>query len=732
VNDAADADGHRDDKGTERTRPPARVAERTDATPEKAASIQKAPVASSKRTQQQQKGKRPRVAIPLDILADLGNTVNDLTSTAATTAAQPTPGVPAASSSSAIRPALRASPAVKIAVQRICNKLTVQNAATLTKSLLDLFEIEGHPRSEVLDAFSQVMDDGLLKHTALTSTVALAYAGVIRALQLRHGNAAAGRFFEFVAVAAEVSLVQDDEVTSKNCGTLIAHLLLMHACDHALVTTFIDRCVKQASITALQAALAAVRAAGDRLRVDCPSELNALVDRAEAVLRRCERARDTAVPLVRLSVFVDVLRSIASGKAKTSAGTGAVGEVDRNGIATLTEGLQEFVASFESNKAASNKRSLAKAVASTQVLHCSFQQCCQLPKAPQWWTQLPSAADGADGAASTLEEPRVRRAPRVEDGEMDGDDDDMPEWRDEEGEEDDGVDDEGEGEASFEDEEAEQRGQGSAAPKLSDQERKMRDVKQIRGVETAITGQRFTTELRRNIFNAIANSHDDTDCFHRLMSLGASTATNLPDIAAVLLQCAVQDKTINPFYSRVLQRLVSGQKKFRMALQFALWDRFKGLHLAAVDVCGYINLAAVVTFLVRERVYGLPLLRGLDVDQGIGKNVGLFLRVFILRLLLEFETKRIADYFFGLDATAVGASAPVGFDVAANTSAVKASMRKSLKKFFDEQFADEESAALWMPPLIEVVSRDMELTPKDVDQLAAKISVAKRALREGV
>jgi nucleolar MIF4G domain-containing protein 1 len=650
--------------------------------------------------QQKRPAKRPRVAIPLDILGGLGqpaNKVATMTSSFASTVTK----VPTASAE------------LQTQVQRICNKLTVQNIGTLTKSLMDLFEIGGHPRGEVVDAFCLAMDEGLLQHTALTSAIALAYSGVIRALQLRHGNATASRAFEFIAQTAAGAIQSGNQVVASNCAMTVAHLLLVHACDHALVTSFIRHCVGTASVASLQAAMFAVRAAGDRLRVDCPSELNSLVEEAAAALARHQSNPAPEVPLVRLSVFIDILKSIASGKSKTSANTGAVGEVDRSGLTAVSEALVEFVTSFESAKmVASNKRLLAKSVASAHVLQCDFQQCAAPAKPPQWWTQMASKAH------DDLELDRAFTKHRTES------------YNEEEQYDDNGAYDE-DADAQYDGEEGHYNEEGAAAedaPATAVEQRR-KAVKEMRALESAVSGQRLSTELRRNIFNAIAQSHDDADCFHRLMALGGSTGTHLIDIATVLLQCAVQDRAVNVFYSRVLQRLVSAQKKFRMVLQFALWDRFKGVMQNDVDICGYINLAAVIAFLVQESLLNLSVLRGLDIDQGLGKNVNLFLRILLLRLLLELDAKKIADFFFGVDASKRVADTT---DVNAVTSTSKAAMRKALLKFFVHTFADEEAAGLWMPPLFDVVAKDLDLTPADVERLPTKIAVAKRALRDGV
>ena len=58
-------------------------------------------------------------------------------------------------------------------------------------------------------------------------------------------------------------------------------------------------------------------------------------------------------------------------------------------------------------------------------------------------------------------------------------------------------------------------------------------------------------------------------------------------------------------------------------------------------------------------------------------------------------------------------------------------MRKALHKFLKLHFVDEEAAKGWMPALIDVVGADLDLQPKDVDMLATKIRVAKRALQDG-
>lgn len=85
--------------------------------------------------------------------------------------------------------------------------------------------------------------------------------------------------------------------------------------------------------------------------------------------------------------------------------------------------------------------------------------------------------------------------------------------------------------------------------------------------------QRMNTDVRRSIFIAIMSASDYQDAHVRLtkLRLKRSQETEIPQ---VLIRCAAEEETSNPYYTLIARKLCS-EKKMKMAFQFSLWDTFK-------------------------------------------------------------------------------------------------------------------------------------------------------------
>jgi hypothetical protein len=616
---------------------------------------------------------------------------------------------PAAERPKYVVPARRAvDNSLQVLVRRICNKLTVTNVSELAKELVELFASGKHPRAQVVAAFSTCITANCLEHTGFTTTIAFSYAGMIRAVQLEFGNEAVAPVVEHISQSVKAALAADNDDVAKNGGVIMAHLLLLHGIVPTFITTFVRALVTSPSIASLHTALHTLRASGDRLRADCPTELNQLV--ATAQKTRDGLAGRADVPLVRFSVIVDFLREIASGANRRKKGE-ANKYVDENAAESVNEALCDHVKTLTGGDSKNNRRTQRKAVASMNMLAVSFEQCCAADKAPQWYLS----------AADAYHEPEdVKRKRSRNDG--GGADDDDVDFGDgdyaEEGEEE-------EDEEDFEDEEYDDDEEVEAAPRVAP----LSAARKERALEKAAVSQRFSTELRRKVFDCIAECTDDTDCFHRLNQMGATSSGTLSDVATVVLQCNQQQQIFNAFYGRLLHRLLSGVKRFKNVLQFAIWDRVKMIRLEDVDLCSFVNFAALLTYLFREGLYGMSLLRGLDMDTGMSKAVTLFSRVLFLRLLVELPARILGDLFFGGSAEAMASNS---FRVDGSDATSKAHMRQAMTKFFARYFVDEDESKKWIPHLFEVVASGVEGAEHAIGELPGKMKVVHRALRDGI
>lgn len=85
--------------------------------------------------------------------------------------------------------------------------------------------------------------------------------------------------------------------------------------------------------------------------------------------------------------------------------------------------------------------------------------------------------------------------------------------------------------------------------------------------------QRMNTDVRRAIFVTIMSASDYRDAHLRLLKLRLKKSQEL-EIPRVLIQCAGAEQVYNPFYTLIARRLC-GERRLKMAFQFALWDLFR-------------------------------------------------------------------------------------------------------------------------------------------------------------
>lgn len=90
--------------------------------------------------------------------------------------------------------------------------------------------------------------------------------------------------------------------------------------------------------------------------------------------------------------------------------------------------------------------------------------------------------------------------------------------------------------------------------------------------------QGMNTVVRQSIFVALMSSEDYVDAKDRLFQLGL-TEVQQREIVRVILHCLGNEKAYNPFYTLVMQHLLTASGKnshsFAVTLQYSLWDLFR-------------------------------------------------------------------------------------------------------------------------------------------------------------
>ena len=124
--------------------------------------------------------------------------------------------------------------------------------------------------------------------------------------------------------------------------------------------------------------------------------------------------------------------------------------------------------------------------------------------------------------------------------------------------------------------------------------------------------QRMNTEIRRNIFCILMTAEDFIEAFERLMRLGLKGQQER-EIVHVIIDCCLQEKTFNPYYAHLLQKLCHFHRRLQIASQFALWDHFKNLETQSQLQISH--LSKLVVHLTIEDSLSLSVLRVIQFTE---------------------------------------------------------------------------------------------------------------------
>ncbi|CAI2167825.1 11174_t:CDS:10 [Funneliformis geosporum] len=83
--------------------------------------------------------------------------------------------------------------------------------------------------------------------------------------------------------------------------------------------------------------------------------------------------------------------------------------------------------------------------------------------------------------------------------------------------------------------------------------------------------QKMNTDIRRSIFVVTMSSEDYIDAFERLLKLNLKEVQER-EIPRVLLLCCGNEKTYNPYYALISQKLCEHDHSYKITFQYCLWD----------------------------------------------------------------------------------------------------------------------------------------------------------------
>ncbi|KAF6212858.1 hypothetical protein GE061_010568 [Apolygus lucorum] len=153
--------------------------------------------------------------------------------------------------------------------------------------------------------------------------------------------------------------------------------------------------------------------------------------------------------------------------------------------------------------------------------------------------------------------------------------------------------------------------------------------------------QRMNTANRKNIFCILMTAEDYLDAFEKLLKLGLKGQPE-QDIVHVLIHCLLRETAYNPYYSLIADQLCMSDRRHRMTIQYAVWDRFKELKTHSNHQLT--NLAKFLAHLFIQNSLPLSILKVLEFTEMDKPCVRLLRQVLLSLLLHEDKEASIAVF----------------------------------------------------------------------------------------
>ncbi|KAK7396142.1 hypothetical protein VNO78_16938 [Psophocarpus tetragonolobus] len=156
-----------------------------------------------------------------------------------------------------------------------------------------------------------------------------------------------------------------------------------------------------------------------------------------------------------------------------------------------------------------------------------------------------------------------------------------------------------------------------------------KDVLETQRMLQLAAAQKMNTDSRRAIFCIIMSGEDYIDAFEKLLRLELSGKQDR-DIMRVLVECCLQEKVFNKYYTVLATKLCEHDKNHKFTLQFCLWDQFK--ELESMPLMRSMHMAKFVAEMVASFTLSLSVLKTVDLNDIILLTPR---RIMHFRILLE-------------------------------------------------------------------------------------------------
>eukprot|EP00794_Sanderia_malayensis_P003193 gene3193-3665_t len=153
--------------------------------------------------------------------------------------------------------------------------------------------------------------------------------------------------------------------------------------------------------------------------------------------------------------------------------------------------------------------------------------------------------------------------------------------------------------------------------------------------------QRMNTEIRKNIFCVMMSSEDYLDCFEKLLRLNLKDK-QAREIVHVLIDCCLQEKSYNPYYAFLAQKLCEFSRGNQVTFQYSFWDRFKTI--SSLNTTSSDNMAKLLAHLFASGSLSLSILKVVGFATIDKPTIKFFVRLFTV-LMNEYPENSMRSVF---------------------------------------------------------------------------------------
>ncbi|XP_026756096.2 nucleolar MIF4G domain-containing protein 1 homolog [Galleria mellonella] len=153
--------------------------------------------------------------------------------------------------------------------------------------------------------------------------------------------------------------------------------------------------------------------------------------------------------------------------------------------------------------------------------------------------------------------------------------------------------------------------------------------------------QRMNTDVRRSIFCVIMSAEDYMDAFEKLQHLGLRGQQER-EIVHVLLACCLQERTYNPYYAVLGQKLCDTDRRYQLSIQYSVWDKIKELENLSKQSSA--NLAQLLVHLIMEKGLPLSVLKVIEFSD-LNKATVRFMRQILLAIIMNENLQTCLEVF---------------------------------------------------------------------------------------